>query len=189
MTNIINASQSFLSITPATWELRLHGTMTWSFLLVFSVIRTKNCSVHCSYQPKNSISTCSLGGKKFHNIPVISLGVRKISWKKKLPFHIIKCFSFKEVPLQEKFLFVPSHLMSYCLWGFLHSVSCFFFFSIYAENTIFKKETKQTTIQMNFEKSKQNTNRSLHSYQHELSISEMPFTYGSSYVKKTYEVR
>ena len=42
---------------------------------------------------------------------------------------------------------------------------------------------------MNFEKSKQNTNRSLHSYQHELSISEMPFTYGSSYVKKTYEVR
>ena len=116
--------------------------MTWSFLLVFSVIRTKNCSVHCSYQPKNSISTCSLGGKKFHNIPVISLGVRKISWKKKLPFHIIKCFSFKEVPLQEKFLFVPSHLMSYCLWGFLHSVSCFFFFSIYAENTIFKKEKR-----------------------------------------------
>ena len=145
MTNIINASQSFLSVTPATWELRLHGTMTWSFLLVFSVIRTKNCSVHCSYQPKNSISTCSLGGKKFHDIPVISLGVRKISWKKKLPFHIIKCFSFKEVPLQEKFLFVPSHLMSYRLWGFLHSVSCFFFFSVFMLKIQFskKKPSKQ----------------------------------------------
>lgn len=67
---------------------------------------------------------------------MIGLGVRKILWKKKFPFHVIKCFSFKEVPLQEKFLCSFTFNVMLSLLGFLQ---CFLLFSIYAQNAIFKK--------------------------------------------------
>lgn len=70
------------------------------------------------------------------------------------------------------------------------SVLFCFGFSIYAQNAIFKKRKKANKNTNEFKKiAGKNTNKSLHLNQHMLSMSDMPFAWGSSYVKKTYEVR
>lgn len=130
----------------------------------------------------------NLGGK-FCMRHMIGLDVRKISWEKEIPLHTIKCYSFKEVSFWKKknpVCYFTFNVMLSPL-GFLHSAFCFLVLMLKMKFSKEKKENKNTNKFLKI--ADKNTNKCLNLKQHMLSMSDMLFAWGSSYVKKTSEVR